>query len=258
MRTLFVFITPYAVTIWILLLGTGLLWRARWQGCGRWLVCIGMTSLALQSMTHLGGGLLTRLEYRYPVLDESAPDLPTRVVVLGGGVGPDESLPLVSQLSPTSLERTVEGVRLYHQNPKRRLLFSGGGGESVAEATLMAGLARQLGVPEDALEVETETFNTGEQARMLASRLADEPFILVTSAAHMPRSLAAVETLGLSAVPAPVGHQTGNPNRPTDRGRSFPLGAPHPEGPRFIQQVTYETLGRWRTLRQVRPPGNDP
>lgn len=252
MHTLFVFTTPYALTIWILLLGTAMLWRARWQRAGRWLVTIGLLSLALQSMTPVGGWLLGRLEFRHAMLDDSSPELPKQIVVLGGGVQPSHKLPLVSQLSPTSLERLVEGVRLYHQNPKRTLLLSGGGGERKPEARVMAELALQLGVPRDAVVAETETFNTGEQALMLAQRLANQPFILITSAAHMPRSLAAVEALGLSAVAAPVGHQTYRPDPGESGNRMFLLGAPHPDGPRFLQQVMYETVGHWRTQRQVR------
>jgi uncharacterized SAM-binding protein YcdF (DUF218 family) len=134
MRTLFVFTSPFAVTIWILLLGVALLWWPRWLRCGRWFVTIGMLSLALQSMTTLGGSLLGRIEFREKILDDGSPDLPMQVVVLGGGVQPSKSLPLVSQLSPTSLERLVEGVRLHHLNPERKLLLSGGGGEAEPEA----------------------------------------------------------------------------------------------------------------------------
>lgn len=252
MRTLFVFTSPLALTVWVLMLGTSLLWHRRWHRRGRWLVLAGVASLALQSMTPLGSSLLGSLEFRHPKLDESAADLPKQIVVLGGGVQPGDELPLVSQLSPSSLERLVEGVRLYHRNPEHRLLLSGGGGRAVPEAEVMARLARELGVPADHLTIESETFNTGEQALMLARRLPDQPFVLVTSAAHMPRSMAAVTSLGLNAIPAPVGHQTYHSADDQPEDRAPLLGPPHPDGIRFCQQVAYERLGRWRTLWQTR------
>ena len=260
MRTLFVYCTPFALTVWILLAGAALLWRPHRQRLGRWLITIGVVSLALQSMTPIGSRLLGRLEFMHPAVAADAPDLPERIVVLGGGVNPTPGLPLVSQLSPSSLERLVEAVRWYHRNPDRRLLISGGGGEAKPEAEVMAQLARQLGVPAEAIEVESETFNTGEQAIMLRHRLGDEPFVLITSAAHMPRSLAAVEALGLRALPVPVGHQVYEPGSKQTEGLGSLIGPPHPAHPLFLQQVAYETIGHWRTqwqLRRTRRSGSD-
>lgn len=258
MRTLFVYCTPFALTVWILLAAALLQWRPRRQRLARWLTVIGVASLVLQSMTPLGARWLGSLEFRHPALDTDAAGLPDRVVVLGGGVNPTPGLPLVSQLSPSSLERLVEGVRWYHHDPSRRLLISGGGGEAEPEAVVMARLARQLGVPGDAIEVESDTFNTGEQAIMLRDRLGDEPFVLITSAAHMPRSLAAVEALGLNALPVPVGHQVYEPGSPETSGLAPLLGPPHPGNALFLQQVAYETIGHWRTQQQVRRGARPP
>lgn len=130
-----------------------------------------------------------------------------RVVVLAGGVNPGD-LTVGDRLGRHSLKRLLEGLRLWRALPGSTLILSGGAyppGQPEAEA--MAALARELGVPEEALDLEIASWDTEDQARILAARLGEEPFALVTSATHLPRSLRLFRGHGAHPQPAPADFQ---------------------------------------------------
>ena len=71
----------------------------------------------------------------------------------------------------------------------------------------MAVLLGLLGVPEDAIWLEPDSRNTYENAlnsRIMLDARGIRRVVLVTSAAHMPRSVALFERQGLEVIPAPA------------------------------------------------------
>ena len=81
------------------------------------------------------------------------------IVVLGGGVEPDGSLPLVART------RVARAAELFHGGIAPRIILSGRCGlmapePAVTEAAAMASSAKQLGVPEDRLLLEEESRDT--------------------------------------------------------------------------------------------------
>ena len=126
------------------------------------------------------------------------------IVVLGGGQQQGELTP-ADRLGTSSVLRVLEGIRLWREIPEAKLIFSGGGYKTrVSEAQAMADLAVFLGIPREALILEKASWDTEDQARILAEKLNDKPFALVTSAVHMPRSLMVFRSLGTSPRPAPA------------------------------------------------------
>jgi uncharacterized SAM-binding protein YcdF (DUF218 family) len=61
-----------------------------------------------------------------------------------------------------------------------------------------------LGVKEELIAIENQSSNTFESAVHLKDRIKDSEFILVTSAGHMPRALAAFRQMGMNPIPAPT------------------------------------------------------
>ncbi|NLW71329.1 MAG: YdcF family protein, partial [Chloroflexi bacterium] len=64
-----------------------------------------------------------------------------------------------------------------------------------------------IGVPENALILENESQNTYEnalKAKEILTELEIEQILLVTSAMHMPRSVALFEKQGFEVIPLPV------------------------------------------------------
>jgi uncharacterized SAM-binding protein YcdF (DUF218 family) len=74
-----------------------------------------------------------------------------------------------------------------------------------------ARLARALGVADASLVVLDTALDTAQEARAIAARLGNAPFLLVTSAWHMPRAMLQMKLAGAKAIPAPTGQLTGRP-----------------------------------------------
>jgi uncharacterized SAM-binding protein YcdF (DUF218 family) len=248
------FFYPVPLCLGILILGLLCLWATRRQRLGKGLVTLGTVLLLLLSLPFISSGLLTPLERRYPPLlhpetaswGQTGSTSPKWIVVLGGGHVSDPRLPANSQISAAALGRVVEGVRLYKAIPGSKLLLSGGVVfDPVPEAEVMAQIAVLLGVKPQDIMLETESRDTPDQAKIVAEMIGRERFILVTSAAHMPRSMALFRKRGLQPIPAPTDYLVQETQAPAPN-RFFP-------GARFLWQVqvaVHEYLGLvWAWLR---------
>jgi len=207
---------PVPLCLEILTLGLFLLWFTRRQRAGKIVVTLGTVLLLLLSNYALTDTLLMPLEEKYPALidpksNESIPrDNKTSgimIVMLGGGHVSDPRLPVTDQLSGTALARIVEAIRLYKALPGSKLIVSGRGRtDPVPEAEVLAKVAAVMGVNPQDIILEPDSINTEDQARRLKPMVGKEKFILVTSASHMPRSMALFQKQGMNPLPAPAEH----------------------------------------------------
>lgn len=110
-----------------------------------------------------------------------------------------------------SLRRALLAARLYREGRASRVLFTGGTptGMSCAVASVMAGTAREAGVPAEAIAEETASRTTWENAKFSAPVLRSmgaSRVLLVTDQMHMRRSEASFAQFGFAveraAVPA--------------------------------------------------------
>jgi len=151
--------------------------------------------------------LLEPLESMYPAFSADMIDAGkiAYIVVLGGGHVSDPRWPVTSQISEAGLGRVVEGVRLYRALPNTTLLFSGWGGDDpVSTAEVAAEVAKILGAAVEAITTVPQPRDTAEEARFIKEIVEDRPFVLVTSASHMPRSMALFQKQGMQPIPAPA------------------------------------------------------
>ncbi len=140
------------------------------------------------------------------------------IVVLGGGVMPEGTLRPRTELTTSSTRRTTCGADLFQQGWAPRLLLTGGDasvfGRGPKESLEMKRLARHLGVPTEAILVETRSRNTYENA-VETKRILNEASVLVVSdASHLPRAVALFRKQGLHATGYPCGYAV--QNRPGD------------------------------------------
>ncbi|GAA3530997.1 ElyC/SanA/YdcF family protein [Zobellella aerophila] len=214
------------------------------------LLLFALLSLTLLSTRPVANALLHPLESRYPPyrapVDREPPD---DIIVLGAAVAADPALPLVSQLSQAGLARIAEGVRLAHLYPRARLILTGySGGEAMTSAELYGEVAQVLGIAPERLLRLPEPKDTAEEARLVRPLIAGRRAILVTSASHMPRSMALFEAEGVYPVAAPTGHLA----KETQAG--LPLYSYLPQA-RYLwrsEQAWHEYLGRaWLRLRDA-------
>jgi len=200
---------PVSVVLFVLVLGSFLLIWSRRKKTGKVLILIGVLLLGALSYEAVSEKLLRPLEYTYPPLIRAVTMGDIRwIVVLGGGHTSDQRLPVTDQVSDLSLIRLVEGIRLHREIPKSKLILSGGRVfDPASEATAMAKVAIAIGVEKEDLVLEEDSKDTEDQARFIHGLLKQEPFILVTSASHMPRSMILFKRLGMHPIPAPTEYQ---------------------------------------------------
>lgn len=101
--------------------------------------------------------------------------------------------------------RAWEVLRLYHQRPDLTIVTSGyslHGGLSDARKT--ANLLIDSGIPKKNILLQEQSKTTYEEAQDIQKLIGKEPFILVTSAYHMPRSMKLFRKEGLRPIPAPT------------------------------------------------------
>jgi uncharacterized SAM-binding protein YcdF (DUF218 family) len=109
-------------------------------------------------------------------------------------------------------DRILYGAQLYREGVAPVLLLSGGtinwqDGDAGTPADDMAKILTGIGIPESALWLQNRSQNTHEDAVYSAAMLKEAKIsqvVLVTSAAHMPRSVALFEHEGIQVIPAPV------------------------------------------------------
>jgi uncharacterized SAM-binding protein YcdF (DUF218 family) len=100
---------------------------------------------------------------------------------------------------------------LYHRGAAPNLLLTGGRIDWVESGDSPAGdmavILQALGVPDEAMWLEDRSRNTYESAVESWDILSEKDIqriILVTSAQHMPRSVAFFEAQGFDVIPAPT------------------------------------------------------
>ena len=161
------------------------------------------------------------------------------VVVLGSGYIPHDGIPVSGALDEDGLSRIVEGVVLFRRVKSARLVASGGASPGLAPSAIgYAQLATELGVASESLLVVDRPLDTAEEALTTAAVVGKSPFILVTSAYHMPRAMRLFLRKGLRPIPAPTGYRESGPGAEYWT-RMIPSGL----GLRKVERALHEYLG---------------
>jgi uncharacterized SAM-binding protein YcdF (DUF218 family) len=134
------------------------------------------------------------------------------IVVLGGGVLP--KLPPRSTVEVDAAgDRVIYAAHLFHNGCAPRIICTdndpNGGSTQRPAAEDMADLLEMIGVPKDAIILETKAENTHQHGVYLGPLLREKGFtrvLLVTSARHMPRSMGVFKKLcpGIEFIPTPT------------------------------------------------------
>ncbi len=203
-------ITPlfYPLTLCLILMAAGLflLWFTRRQRGGRILVTLGVVMLAAVTSAPVSERILGPMERSFPPF-RAFQDSAQWIVVLGGGHTSDPALPVTCQISPESLQRLTEAIRIYRSRPGAKLILSGGGAfDPASEAEIFYQTARAIGIPSRDLVLSARARDTEEEARCIREMVGNDPLILVTSASHMPRAVALFRRQGMNPIPAPAAH----------------------------------------------------
>lgn len=206
---------PLAWVVALLLLG--LLLQRRWPRTGQGLLWAALLVLLVQGWEPLPDAVLRRLEAQHPAPAQLDLTSYAGVIVLGGGT--ESSYVWQGHDQPAlnnAAERLTAALPLLRRAPHLLLLYTGGEGELLAEGLSEADRARRFyaeqGVPPARLLLESASRNTHENALFSASLPGvdrSRPWLLVTSAWHMPRALGTFRKLGWNVTPWPTDYRTG-------------------------------------------------
>ncbi len=139
-------------------------------------------------------------------------ELPTvdAIVVLGGGTR-SQAYPRPDVDLTDAGDRVWYGANLYRAGKAPKVIVSGGGigwkENSTPESADMTKLLVAMGVTQTDIIADPASANTHENAINVQKILQSQNFrtiLLVTSAIHMPRSLAIFKHLGMNAIAAPT------------------------------------------------------
>ncbi|MFD0987121.1 YdcF family protein [Methyloligella solikamskensis] len=255
-KLLWFFLQPSCLIAFLLLLGTVMVWTywARW---GRRIVALAAFLLLVVGLSPLGNWLVLPLEDRFPRTDLEEGPAPTGFIVLGGAeqryIGEGRDAPTLNEAG----DRIVEAGMLAHRFPDSLVAISGGdagmlypsGSEALGTATILA----ELGISQDRLVLEDQSRDTYENAKLTKAELEkrellgpDDRWVLITSAAHMPRAMGCFRQAGFDVEPWPVDYRTRGPE---DAWRPFDKVS---EGLRRVDMATREWVGLlayWMTGR---------
>lgn len=125
--------------------------------------------------------------------------------MLGSGHNTDLTQPLSSQVGDASIKRDIEGILIHRATKGSKIIFTGYAGNTEIPTALMnAKLAKSLGVKQEDMIVNPQPKDTKEEAIFTKSVVGEDPFVLVTSATHMPRAMILFKSLGLNPIAAPT------------------------------------------------------
>jgi uncharacterized SAM-binding protein YcdF (DUF218 family) len=138
-------------------------------------------------------------------------------IVPGGFASPDEN---ANGYFNSSADRFIQAVKLYKLGEIQHLLISGGNGKTdennFQEAAWVKGELLTFGIPDSVIFIEDQSNNTKENAinskLILDSLHLRPPYLLITSAFHMPRAALLFKKAGLPVDPFPCNYTAGRGN----------------------------------------------
>lgn len=205
---------PSNLIVAILVFGL-LLWRTRYARIGKQIIVAAVILLVVAGASPLGTALVLPLENRFPQGD-AAGRVPDGIVVLGGVLNTDVSQERNDITFGPAAERLIAAVELSRRYPLARVVFSGGNANMLFPGTPEADVAvhflERFGVASERIAVDRSSRNTFENAinaKQIAAPKAGERWLLVTSAAHMPRAIGLFRAAGFPAEAYPVDWKTG-------------------------------------------------
>jgi uncharacterized SAM-binding protein YcdF (DUF218 family) len=204
---------PLGLACILLALALGLYRRPRWRTT---FIAVALAALWLGGNRIVAMSLMRSLEARHlPSAALRGYEVRADAIVVLGGGARSGAYPRPTVEMNEAGDRLFYAARLYRQGVAPYLLLCGGrtmivGAATVPEAESMAEVLVELGVPREALWLESVSRNTHENAvetSAILRRAGLERVVLVTSASHMPRAVAALNKVGLQVIPAPTDFQ---------------------------------------------------
>ena len=199
--------------IWLLVLG-GLIIRKWKRALSNKILITAASLFAIFGFLPIGYNMTVFLERQYD-RPTTMPDTVDGIIVLGGSFNSYLSEKTGYIAANSNISRIVDFMALSNQYPKAKKVFSGGSGHLLQPTRKEADDARDFltmaGFNSTEIIYESQSRNTFENAlysRELLEPKAGEKWIVITSAFHMPRTMAIFKKLDWDIIPYPSDPKT--------------------------------------------------
>lgn len=212
-RLLDIVLAPSTLLLLICVAGLALSYWHK-HGWGTRLLAIGVGGYVAIALFPIGTWLLRPLEDRFPP-PLPLPEKVDGIISLGGafnlGLTQSRGRPALND----SAARMTDFAALARRYPHVLLVFAGGNGELIAGPITEAEVARvfysELGIDPRRIQFENRSRNTHENAVEAFRLVHPKPrqrWLLVTTAADLPRAVGAFRTAGWNVIPVPADYHT--------------------------------------------------
>lgn len=176
---------------------------SRWLRIGRRLTLVGGIGLLLFGLLPVSHYLAHALEARFPV-----PSLPGKVdgiILLAGSERPAVSQEYGEPQIGSHGSRYITALRLAFRHPSAQLVFTGGAREEPGkgpletQAAVAAAILGQVGLDSARIVFDEQSRDTCDHPRNVRALVQPRPgetWVVVTSAMHMPRTVACFRAAG--------------------------------------------------------------
>lgn len=176
---------------------------------GKILLILGASFYYLFSITPISDFLISPLEnqYRHPAEEEI--EKINTIVVLSGGLS-NRRLSLPSALGESTLFRLNEALKAYFsKKQKPKIIISGTSPLEKFEKESLYGakFLELFEIPKEKIAFEVQSGDTFQHAKEIKKMVDKEPFLLITSAYHMPRAMETFKRVGLVPTALPTDYR---------------------------------------------------
>jgi len=212
-KLLEVLLSPSTLILVAVIASTVLLYTRHWR-LGRTGLSVALCLAVVLTTLPVGWWLTRQLEDRIPPPNRSF-DRIDGIILLGGTIQPDLSEGMGRPNLGPSASRMTEALALLTHHPEARLFFTGGSGNPLAPEQTEAPWAKDwftnMGADMERIQFEGKSRNTRENAEFtkeIAKPHDGQTWVLITSAAHMPRAFGTFSQSGWRVTPWPVDYRT--------------------------------------------------
>lgn len=244
-------LNPGNLFVFFLILGTVLLFT-RFRRAGRRIVAGTVGMFVLLGLIPVGYWLTTNLENRFPGNPAIPSDI-AGIVSLGGTINQYITTARGQPSLTAGGERLTEFVHLAGRFPDAQLVFTGGSGALIDSSLKEADSAReffnQMGLSKRKIIYERGARNTYENAlfakELIGENSSRQKWVLITSAAHMPRAMGVFRKAGWNIMAYPVDYETDGRGGYTFQFRPLNgVGSLNKALREWIGLIVYRVLGR--------------
>lgn len=178
------------------------------RGRRRFLLFAAITLYYLSTTPFFPYLLLKNLEKNYIPPDKEKLIKINKIIVLTGRIYGDKDLSLNERFSRETIVRFLKAVELKREDPQKEIIIVGGSYEEkdYKGASYLAELANSFGISVKAIDTPLDTKASVKAIKDYLLKTTGDtqtPFILITSAYHLPRSMMIFKQEGLNPIPYP-------------------------------------------------------